>query len=119
MARLHDLANAAIDGRLDTEHLRELTADVALAELQALPGIGPWTASAVRLRGCGVADELPVVDEISRTAVKWAYGLDDLPNDATWERIAVGWRPFRMWASVLLHRSWRRAQPATPSYRQD
>ena len=118
VARLRDLANAAMDGRLDTERLRGLPVETALPELQALPGIGPWTASAGLLRGCGVADSLPMVDEISRTAVKWAYGLDDLPDDATWERIADGWRPFRMWATVLLHMAWRREQPTTPSYRQ-
>ena len=118
VARLRDLANAASDGRLDTDRLRGLPVDAALAELQALPGIGPWTASAVLLRGCGVADELPIADTISRTAVKWAYGLDDLPDDETWERIADSWRPFRMWATVLLHMAWRREQPATPSYRQ-
>lgn len=116
--RLRDLAAAALDGRLDTKRLRSLPVLAALAELQALPGIGPWTASAVLLRGCGVADELPIGDDISRTAVMWAYGLDALPDDATWERIADGWRPFRMWASVLLHMAWRRAQPSPPSYRQ-
>ena len=54
--------------------------DAALAELQSLPGIGPWTAQAVLLRGCGVADELPIVDAISRDAVRWAYGLDESPG---------------------------------------
>jgi hypothetical protein len=28
------------------------------------------------------------------------------------------WRPYRMWATVLLHMAWRRDQPAAPSYRQ-
>jgi DNA-3-methyladenine glycosylase II len=118
VARLRDLATAALDGRLDTERLRGLPVDVSLGELQALPGVGPWTASAVLLRGCGVADELPQNDEISRTAVEWAYGLSSPPDDATWDRIADGWRPYRMWATVLLHMAWRRAQPSTPSYRQ-
>ena len=118
VARLRDLAAAAMDGRLDTERLRALPHVEALAALQSLPGIGPWTASAVLLRGCGVADALPLVDDISRAAVRWAYDLDELPDNEAWERIADGWRPFRMWASVLLHMAWRRAQPATPSYRQ-
>ena len=118
VTRLRDLAAATIDGRLDTERLRGLPTEEALAELRALPGIGPWTASAVLLRGCGVADELPTVDGISRDAVRWAYGLDEPPDDATWDRIADGWRPYRMWATVLLHMAWRRAQASTPSYRQ-
>jgi DNA-3-methyladenine glycosylase II len=70
------------------------------------------------LRGCGIADALPLGDEISRTAVGWAYGLAEPPDDAGWRSIADGWRPYRMWATVLLHMAWRREQPSTPSYRQ-
>ncbi len=116
--RLHSLAQAAIDGVLDTERLRALPEAAALAELSALPGVGPWTASAILLRGCGVADAVPMVDEISRTAVASLYGLPTPLEDETWTRISDAWRPYRMWATVLLHMAWRRAQPSTPSYRQ-
>jgi DNA-3-methyladenine glycosylase II len=116
--RLHDLARAAIDGILDTERLRLLPETEALAQLQALPGVGPWTASAILLRGCGVADAVPTVDDISRNAVAAIYGLPEPPDDATWTTISDVWRPYRMWATVLLHMAWRRQQPATPSYRQ-
>jgi DNA-3-methyladenine glycosylase II len=118
VGRLHDLARAAIDGRLDTERLRALPEADALSELMALPGVGPWTAQAILTRGCGPSDALPLGDEISRTAVGTAYGLPEPPDDATWTRIAEAWRPYRMWATVLLHMAWRRDQPATPSYRQ-
>jgi DNA-3-methyladenine glycosylase II len=118
VARLHDLARAALDGRLDTERLRSLPEADALAELQALPGVGPWTAQAILTRGCGLADALPFTDEISRNAVAATYGLPEPPDDATWIRISDAWRPYRMWATVLLHMAWRRDQPATPSYRQ-
>jgi DNA-3-methyladenine glycosylase II len=116
--RVRQLAEAALDGRLDTARLRALPEEQALAELGALPGVGPWTASGILLRGCGVADALPMGDDISRTAVQWAYGLPELPDDAAWRSIAEGWRPYRMWATVLLHMAWRRDQPGTPSYRQ-
>ncbi len=116
--RLRELAAAAIDGRLDTARLRGLPEDEALTELRSLPGVGPWTASAILLRGCGVPDALPLGDEISRTAVGWAYGLSEPPDDDAWRAIADGWRPYRMWATVLLHMAWRREQPTTPSYRQ-
>jgi DNA-3-methyladenine glycosylase II len=118
IARLHDLARAALDGALETERLRALPEADALAELQRLPGVGAWTAQAVLLRGCGVADALPLADGISRAAVAWFYGLAEPPDDETWARIAEAWRPYRMWASVLLHMAWRREQPAAPSYRQ-
>jgi DNA-3-methyladenine glycosylase II len=117
--RLHGLARAALDGRLGTERLRGLPEDEALAELRDLPGIGEWTASAVLTRGCGVADTLPLGDRISREAVRHFHELADLPDDEAWAEIAEPWRPYRMWATVLLHMAWRREQPAPPSYRKD
>lgn len=116
--RLHGLARAALDGRLGTARLRGLPEDEALAELRALPGIGEWTASAVLTRGCGLADALPFGDRISREAVRHFHDLPDLPDDATWAAIAEPWRPYRMWATVLLHMAWRRERPDPPSYRQ-
>ena len=116
--RLHQLARAAIEGGLDTERLRRLPEADAIAELRALPGVGPWSASGILLRGCGVADAVPMVDDISRAAVAWFYGLPEAPDDAVWTTIADAWRPYRMWATVLLHMAWRREQPATPTYRQ-
>jgi DNA-3-methyladenine glycosylase II len=118
VARLRDLARAALDGVLDTERLRALPQDEALAELRSLPGVGPWTAQAILMRGCGVADSLPLEDDISRTAVASLYGLAEPPDDATWTAMSDLWRPYRMWATVLLHMAWRREQTSAPSYRQ-
>ena len=116
--RLHGLARAALDGRLATERLRRLPEAEALAELRALPGIGQWTASAVLARGGGVADALPIGDTISREALRHFRDLPAPPDDDAWRAIAEPWRPYRMWATVLLHMAWRRDQPSAPSYRQ-
>lgn len=116
--RLQGLARAALDGALDTQTLRELPELDALAQLEQLPGIGPWTASGILMRGCGTPDSLPMGDGISRTAVAAAYGIGHELTDEEWLTIAESWRPYRMWATVLLHMAWRREQPASPSYRQ-
>jgi DNA-3-methyladenine glycosylase II len=106
--RLRGLARAAMDGRLDTERLRALPEDEALAHLRELPGIGEWTASGVLGRGCGVADMVTLADGLSRQSIRHFYDLPGLPDDETWLEIAEAWRPYRMWATVLLHLAWRR-----------
>jgi DNA-3-methyladenine glycosylase II len=119
IARLHGLARAALDGRLDTERLRAMPAADALAELRTLRGVGEFTAEGVLLRGCGVADELPASDQLSREAATELYGLSELPDESTWRGITDRWRPYRMWAIVLLRVGWGRRQGGPVSYRRD
>jgi DNA-3-methyladenine glycosylase II len=115
--RLHGLAQAALDGRLDTERLRSLPEADALAELRELAGVGPFTADGILYRGCGVADGLPGSDELGQTVIKDLYGMDEVTT-ADVERIAEAWRPYRMWAVVLLRTGWTRAQGPNVSYRR-
>ena len=115
--RLHALAQAAIDGRLDTEVLRSMPEAEALAQLRELPGVGPFTADGVLYRGCGVVDGLPGSDELGQSVIRELYGLDVvIPEDV--ERISDRWRPYRMWAVVLLRMGWTRAQGPNVSYRR-
>jgi DNA-3-methyladenine glycosylase II len=102
LERLHAVASAAIAGKLDAEHLRSLTRDTALGELREIRGVGDWSAQHILLRGAGLADELPLADPLSREAVRRAYGLDQVPDDAALATIAESWRPYRMWVIVLL-----------------
>ena len=115
--RLHGLAQAALDGRLDTEALRAMPEAAALAQLRELPGVGPFTADAVLYRGCGVVDGLPASDELGGTVIRDSYGLETVrPADV--QRITDAWRPYRMWAVVLLRLGWTRTQGANVSYRR-
>ncbi len=119
MARLHGLAEAALDGRLDTERLRGLPTDAALAELRTLRGVGEFTAEAVLLRGCGIVDEVPTSDTMGPQAVAELYGLDAPPDSAGYSSVTDVWRPFRMWAVVLVRVAWGRRQTKPISYRRD
>jgi DNA-3-methyladenine glycosylase II len=112
--RLHGLARAALDGVLDTERLRSLPTAQAIEELMRLPGVGGFTAEGTLLRGCGVVDEVPR-DPLNRDAIAELYGLTAV-DDATWQAITDRWRPYRMWATVLLRVGWERSQPGR-SYR--
>ena len=116
--RLHGLARATLAGRLDTETLRGQPPEEALPRLLALPGVGPFTAQGVYYRGCGVADGIPDADEIGREVVRDLYGIAGAgPADVL--RLGEAWRPYRMWAVVLLRVAWGRRQEGSVSYRRD
>ncbi len=112
---LRGIAEAALEGRLDTERLRAMPRDDALAALRAIPGIGPWTAEAIRLRGCGMADELPENEEASLHAAAALYERPSIDRES-FTALADTWRPYRMWAVVLLRVAWNRSTPGR-SYR--
>jgi 3-methyladenine DNA glycosylase/8-oxoguanine DNA glycosylase len=64
-----------------------------------------------------VADGLPGSDELGQSVIKDLYGMDEVTT-ADVERIAQAWRPYRMWAVVLLRMGWTRAQGPNVSYRR-
>ena len=99
--RLHGIADAALDGTLDRDRLRRLSVERALAEIRALRGIGEFFAQGILFRGAGIVNDI-TRDEQLRLAVQRAYRMRALPDSAEVERIAEGWRPYRMWAEVLL-----------------
>ena len=71
----------------------------AREELLALPGIGPWTAEVIAMRGLGDPDAFPVSDLGVRLAAKQI----GLPDDAG--RLAdhsARWRPWRSYATQHL-----------------
>ncbi|GCD40492.1 DNA-3-methyladenine glycosylase family protein [Streptomyces paromomycinus] len=102
--RLHALAEAALDGQLDATRLRSLPADYALAELRALPGIGPFSAELVLIRGAGHPDVFPRHEPRVHQAIAAAYGLSAAAAaDVTQlSKIADRWKPYRSWAAFLL-----------------
>jgi AraC family transcriptional regulator of adaptative response / DNA-3-methyladenine glycosylase II len=71
----------------------------AREQLLALPGIGPWTAEVIAMRGLGDPDAFPVSDLGVRLAAK-QLGLPDDPGPLT-ER-SGRWRPWRSYATQHL-----------------
>jgi DNA-3-methyladenine glycosylase II len=116
LRRLHGLAEAALDGRLDTNRLRSLAPTEALAQLRELRGVGEFTAQGILLRGCGLADELP--DDALSDEVLGAMYADDLRRGLTRDEIVARWKPYRMWATVLLRVGWGRGIGRGQSYRR-
>lgn len=103
--RLHALAEAALDGKLDAPHLRALPVDHALAELRTLPGIGPFSAELILIRGAGHPDVFPRHEPRVHKAIATAYGLGAPTTDddvTPLAEIADRWKPYRSWVAFLL-----------------
>ena len=102
-AALVAAAEAALDGRLDAAHLRALPPEEAQAALDALPGIGPWTACYVRMRGLGDRDAFPAADLGVLKALEPRFGRR--PTQREVEAVAGAWRPWRAYATLHLWES--------------
>ena len=82
---------------------RAVAAEAAIDQLiTALPGVGPFTAQGILLRGAGAPDVLAPAEPRLAVAVERAYGLGALPGKDELARLAEPWRPFRSWVQVLL-----------------
>jgi DNA-3-methyladenine glycosylase II len=98
--RLHAIAEAALDGRLDAARLRAAGPQQALAELRRLPGIGPFGADLTLIRGAGEPDHFSRTERRLHAAMARAYGADVADVDAL-ATIAATWSPFRSWIGFL------------------
>ncbi|MDQ3721708.1 MAG: hypothetical protein M3376_01270 [Actinomycetota bacterium] len=90
VARLHAMAQAALDGRLDADRLRTLDPGAALAELQQLKGIGPFYAQLIHIRSTGVADVLVDEPRVLASAAHF-YRLPAPPGRAAFLEFAEPW----------------------------
>jgi len=95
---LRALAHAVAEGALD---LGAAVEDVA-AGLEALPGLGRWTAQYVALRALGEPDAFPAADLVLRRMA--AAGGTALSARAL-EARAEAWRPWRGYAVLHLWRA--------------
>ena len=102
IATLRDLAERLSDGRLDAEALSRLPDDELMAELTAIPGIGPWTVQGALLVALKREDVVLPGDLALRKAVQTAYGLDHRPSQDEVLAIAEKWRPYRSLATSYL-----------------
>ena len=102
---LRSLAEHTLTGELELERLDELDDDTVIAELTAVKGLGVWTAHMFLMFHLDRPDVLPVGDLGIRRAIERAYELDELPDAAAMEEIALPWRPHRTLACRYLWRS--------------
>ena len=105
IATLRDLAGRMSDGRLDTDVLSGLPDDELIAQLTAIPGIGPWTVQGAMLIALGREDVVLPGDLALRKAIQAAYRLGHLPSQEEVLALAEPGRPYRSLANSYLFAS--------------
>ena len=103
------IAHAVMQGQRSLHPGADVPA--TLAALQALPGIGPWTAHYIALRALRWPDAFPAGD----VALHKALGVQEQPKpQQAAEDASQRWRP---WRSYAVLRAWSRlnASPQHPS----
>lgn len=93
-------AAAVAAGELDLSRVGSL--DEILARLEALPGVGPWTANLIAARVMGHPDAFPASDLGIRASVSRLLGRNESISAAEVEELAEGWRPYRATAAAYL-----------------
>ncbi|OYT91289.1 MAG: adenosine deaminase [Burkholderiales bacterium PBB3] len=94
------IAQAVVQGQLSLHPGADVPA--TMAALQALPGIGPWTAHYIALRALRWPDAFPAGD----VALHKALGVQGQPNpQLAAETASQRWRP---WRSYAVLRAWAR-----------
>ncbi|MBI2380689.1 MAG: helix-turn-helix domain-containing protein [Gammaproteobacteria bacterium] len=74
-----------------------------VAELRALPGLGPWTAEYIALRAFGEPDAFPASDLGLLKSRAWG---ENPPTAGQLQARAEAWRPWRAYAAVYLWNSY-------------
>lgn len=113
-----ELARALESGTLDLDALVALDDDEVDRALQAIPGIGPWTATIYRLMVLRRPDAWPVGDIALAESIGVVKGLGRRPTPDELPALAEPWRPWRavaariLWHGYLERRAAARAERA-------
>jgi DNA-3-methyladenine glycosylase II len=100
------LAEATASGTLDFRKIRRMDDAAALAVLDALPGIGQWTAEMMLIFAFDRLDVFSMGDVGLRRGVNLLYNKGRPLNDRRTLKLTAAWAPYRSVASWYL---WRMA----------
>ena len=94
-AALRSLAEVAMAGELDSARFAPLSTGDAMQELQRLPGIGPWSAGLIMLRGLRRTDVFPVGDSGAARSLTALLGLPTKLTPVEADRFAEQFGEYR------------------------
>ena len=102
---LKEIARRVDSGEFSFAQLRRMNDEAAIEALDALPGIGRWTAEMYLMFALGRADLFAMDDVGLRRGVNQCYGKGRKLSDRKTIAIAKTWAPYRSVASWYLWRS--------------
>jgi DNA-3-methyladenine glycosylase II len=106
---VRDLAQRAVDGRLDLPHLESLPDEEIVQQLVAVRGIGRWTAEMFLMFSLGRPDVLAADDLGVQAGIQRLYSLDKRPTPTQVKQLALDgrWHPYATAACLQLWESLR------------
>ena len=102
---IRDLARKTAKGAVTFETLTALADHEVIEHLVQVKGIGVWTAHMFLMFALRRPNVLPTGDLGIRSAIRKAYGLEELPHPKQIEELAASWHPYCSVASWYLWRS--------------
>jgi DNA-3-methyladenine glycosylase II len=102
---IRELAKHTKRGKVVFETLPDSEDAIVIEHLTQVKGIGVWTAQMFLMFALKRPDVLPVADLGIRSAMKKAYGLEELPKPEEMAQIAKAWKPYTSVACWYLWRS--------------
>lgn len=107
-AYIRDLARHTRAGTVDFAGLAGLPDAEVIEHLTKVKGVGVWTAHMFLIFALRRANVLPSGDLGVRSAIRKAYGFEELPKPAEIEALGERWHPYCTVAAWYL---WRRLEP--------
>jgi len=114
---MRHVAEAICSGNLDLAAVARKPVEVAMAELTAINGIGPWTAEIYLLFCAGHPDIFPAGDLALQEAVRLGLAMRKRPDEMKLRKIAERWLPWRgvaarlFWTYYRMQRNGRQTLP--------
>lgn len=107
-----EVSRLLLEGQWHQEDSETMDDAAIHQRLCELPGIGPWTADYVLLRGLGRLGTFPVKDSGALNGIKAWLNLKKTPDEKHLHRILAPWRPYAglIYFHLLLHKRFPQAE---------
>jgi len=96
------LAQAILDGTLETERFAGLDDNEVAKALTGIRGLGQWSADIYMLFALGRADTWPLGDLAIQVAIQKLKHMRKRPDPKCMLTVASGWRPYRGVVALFL-----------------